>query len=129
MNTLTKKEKGFADDYIDTGNGTKSALKNYDTEDISTAGVIAYENLRKPKIQKYLIDNAEGAISRIVELSIGAKNETVKLNANKDIADRGGFKPVDKSQTVNINLTKSIDPTDETILNSLKTIQDKLENE
>lgn len=47
---LTKKEKGFVKDYLETGNGTQSALKNYDTEDENTAAVIASENLRKPKI-------------------------------------------------------------------------------
>lgn len=48
---LTKKEKGFVKDYIKTGNGTQSALNNYDTESENVAGVIAYENIRKPKIQ------------------------------------------------------------------------------
>lgn len=47
---LTKKERGFVKDYIKTGNGTQSALKNYDTVDYSTAGNIASENLNKPKI-------------------------------------------------------------------------------
>lgn len=47
---LTKKEKKFVAAYADTGNGTQAALKVYDTSDPNTAGVIAYENLRKPKI-------------------------------------------------------------------------------
>lgn len=51
---LTKKEKGFIKDYIRTGNGVESALNNYDTEDYSTAGNIASENLKKPKIQNEL---------------------------------------------------------------------------
>lgn len=49
---LTKKEKDFAKEYAKTGNGVQSALKTYDTEDYSTAGVIAHDNLKKPKIQK-----------------------------------------------------------------------------
>ena len=51
---LTKKKRGFAKDYIETGNGVKSALANYNTQDYSTAGVIAHENLKKPKIIKVL---------------------------------------------------------------------------
>lgn len=47
---LTKKQTGFVKDYIATGNGTQSALKNYDTKDYKTAGVIAVENLAKPSI-------------------------------------------------------------------------------
>lgn len=51
---LTKKEHGFVKDYLETGNGTQAALKNYDTEDPNTAGVIAHENLRKPKIARLI---------------------------------------------------------------------------
>lgn len=51
---LTFKEKGFVKDYAKTGNGVKAALKNYDTEDYSTAGNIASENLKKPRIQNAL---------------------------------------------------------------------------
>jgi phage terminase small subunit len=47
---LTKKQKGFVKDYIETGNGTQAALNNYDTIDYSTAGNIASDNLRKPKV-------------------------------------------------------------------------------
>jgi len=97
MDELTKKQAGFVADYLDTGNGVQSALKNYDTTDYSTAGVIAFENLKKPKILKAIEDAAEGAFSRVVDLSISAENETVKLNANKDILDRAGFKPVERS--------------------------------
>lgn len=51
---LTKKQKGFVKDYIKTGNGTLSALKNYDTKDENVAGAIASENLRKPKIEEVI---------------------------------------------------------------------------
>jgi len=47
---LTKKQRGFVDDYIETENGTQSALKNYDTDDYKTASVIATENLDKPSV-------------------------------------------------------------------------------
>lgn len=90
---LTKKQKAFADEVIETGNGTQSALKTYDTEDYSTAGMIASENLKKPKIIEYIESHAPGAMLRIVEISKTAKNEAVKLSANKDIVDRAGFQP------------------------------------
>ncbi len=50
MTGLSKKEKGFVKDFVETGNGVQSALNNYDTESYSTAGVIAHDNLKKPKI-------------------------------------------------------------------------------
>ena len=47
---LTKKEKGFVKAIVKGSNGVEAALANYDTESYSTAGVIASENLKKPKI-------------------------------------------------------------------------------
>ncbi len=103
MSELTPKQEGFVKDYLDTGNATEAAERNYDiktegkTEEQveNTAASIGSQNLRKIKIQQKIQDAVEDAISRIVELSISAENETVRLNANKDIADRGGFKPVE----------------------------------
>jgi len=93
---LTKKQKEFADDFKETGNATQSAKKVYNPKNDNTAGAIGSENLSKPKIQQYLENTAEEAVVRIEVLSKKAKNETVRLNANKDLADRGGLKPVDK---------------------------------
>lgn len=53
---LTRKEEGFVNDYVATGNGTQSALKNYDTDDYKTASVIASENLDKPRIQRAIAE-------------------------------------------------------------------------
>lgn len=47
---LTHKEKGFVKDIVKGKTGTQAALNNYDTESYGTAGVIAHENLKKPKI-------------------------------------------------------------------------------
>jgi len=98
MTKLTKKERDFAVDYIDTGNGTKSALKVYDTKDPNTAGVIAHGNLRKPKILAFLSRIATDAVSRMEELSKSATSEAVRYAANKDILDRAGFQPTQKIQ-------------------------------
>lgn len=54
---LTKKQKDFADSYIETGNGRQSALKAYDCGE-NTAGVIAHENLKKDNVQEYLKQQA-----------------------------------------------------------------------
>lgn len=101
---LTKKEKKFANKFIDTGNGTQSALEVYDTESENTAAVIAHRTLRKDKIQEYIADHAEKAESKIFQLSQKAKSEMVSLVASKDIMDRAGFKPVDRSESKSVNL-------------------------
>lgn len=111
MKRLTKKEKGFADSFLETGNGTRAALENYDTALDNTAAVIATRTLRKAKVQEYLEKHAVGASSRIVKMSKTAKVEAVKLNANKDIMDRAGFKPIEKSEnkSVRMNIEVKID--------------------
>lgn len=103
---LTKKEKNFAKEYLELGNGTQAALKTYDTANENVAAAIASENLRKQKIIDYLSSKAERAAIRVEELAENAENETVKLNANKDILDRAGFKPKEDStpQTQNIQI-------------------------
>ena len=106
---LTKKEKGFADDYIETGNGVQSALEHYDTDDYSTAGAIASQNLKKLKIQNYIQQHAEAAESMIYSLSQNAQAENVRLGASKDILDRAGFKPIEQSININLNQEQTPD--------------------
>lgn len=59
LQKLTKKQRGFVKDYVETGNGQISALRNYDTEDENTARAIASENLTKPNIQNAIMSIAE----------------------------------------------------------------------
>lgn len=108
---LTKKEKGFVRDYLETGHGTQSVLNNYDTTDENVAGSIASQNLKKLRIQEALQSHAEPAESMIFNLSQNAEAEAVRLNASKDIMDRAGYKPVEKSQSINVNV--ELEATDE----------------
>jgi phage terminase small subunit len=118
---LTKKEKGFANDYIETGNGTQAALGNYDTKLESSAAVIATRLLRKVKIQNYLADKAEDAASMVYELSQNGEAEVIRLNASRDILDRTGFKPVEKSLNVNVEIESE---TSEDIKNLAKSLNE-----
>ncbi len=104
---LTKKQRGFVKDYLDTGNGTQAALKNYDTTDPKTAGVIAVENLAKPSVREALESHAPDAEAMIYSLAKSAENEGVRLNASKDILDRTGYGAIVKTQNtqVNVNIT------------------------
>lgn len=53
---LSFKEKGFVADIAKGKTGVQAALDNYDTNDYNTAGAIASENLKKPKIIAALAD-------------------------------------------------------------------------
>ena len=123
MQELTKKEKEFADEYLETGHKTKSAIKAYDIgskggskdkEHIEkTASAIAAENLGKPRVIQYLEDNSEKAVLNIIELGDQRVNLPVALGANKDILDRAGYKPIDKSQSVVVNVSVNDEYLDE----------------
>ena len=41
---------------------------------------------------------APAAVYQLAGLSKGAKSEYVQLEASKDLLDRAGFKPIDRSQ-------------------------------
>jgi len=97
---LTKKEKGFVDDWLELGNATKAALRNYDTKHYSVAGAIGCENLKKQKIIDYIESQSAGAALRMNELAKNAKTEQVRFAANKDLLDRAGHKPKE-----NVDLT------------------------
>lgn len=120
---LTKKEKGFAKDFMDTGNGTKAILNNYDTDNYDTASVMASQNLRKLRIQEYIATHAEEAESMIYKLSQTSEQDMVRLNASKDIMDRAGFKPTEKSETRNLNVEVKLENKD------LEVIREKYEEE
>lgn len=47
---MTLKQKAFVKKYLETGNGTQSALDVYNTDNPDVAANIASENLRKPKV-------------------------------------------------------------------------------
>lgn len=105
--TATKKQKGFARDYVETGNGTQAALKNYDTSSSNTAKAIASENLTKPNVRALIDDFAEKATRNIQTLAENAENEAVRLKANIDQVDRAGYKPVEKTINVNVEIEAS----------------------
>jgi len=94
---LTPKQKKFADKYLETGNGTKSALAAYDTEDYQTAASIAEENLKKPEIIVYLDKHVEMAKSVITEIAQNKDNKpSDRISAAKDILDRTVGKPKER---------------------------------
>lgn len=100
MEDLTKKQLGFANDYLDTGNATQAVLNNYDVKSkdpLNVAGAIGSENLTKPKVIAYLESKAEEVASNMYRLALYAESEQVQVSAGKDVLDRAGFKPIERS--------------------------------
>lgn len=51
------------------------------------------------KQKAMIVDAVPGVIAQIIEMAQGAESEAVRLNACKDLMDRAGFKPIDKTET------------------------------
>ena len=90
--TLTVREKRFADRVLEGKSQTQAATEAYgyplDGSRRSAASTIGSLNMKKERVIRYLSEQGHGAATRIVQMSKNAKNEAVKLNANKDILDR-----------------------------------------
>lgn len=116
-NKLTKKQRGFIKDYVQTGNGTQSALKNYDTDDYKTAGVIAVENLAKPRILAELESlgfNENGAKKVVEEIMYNPMvDANARLKATDQVFKVHGSYAAEKTQSVNINLEGKLNTSDE----------------
>lgn len=107
---LTKKQRDFVNEYVDTGNGTESALAAYDTQDPEVAKVIASQNLTKPQIQEELkalgfdSNNAKRVIGEILNKENAEDKDRLKAGelVLKTNGDLGGEKtPTVQHNTIN----------------------------
>lgn len=84
---LTKKQKGFVNDFVIDENGTKAALNNYDTDKPVVAANIASENLTKPYIVEAIENKRMSLREALIEQGITEKRIAEKidvlLNAEK----------------------------------------------
>lgn len=102
---LTKKQKDFANEYLETGIGNLAVKKaKYKVSTDESARAIASQNLTKPNVKEYLESHAPQAAIRIKELSDQDENLPVALGASKDILDRAGYKPVEKTESLHLHL-------------------------
>ena len=117
---LTNKQKCLVDTIVASGCSIKVAAAKSGYADGESGRVTASKTLRLPHVQEYMQQvvrqsigiNATIASKRVLDLAQSAKSEYVQLEASKDILDRAGYKPVEKSMTmlqgnisVNIDLT------------------------
>lgn len=94
-NTLTEKERMFADEYIKTTNATQSAIKAGYAE--NSASVTGSKMLRKPKVRQYIdavmnkrskntIATADEVLEYLTKVMKGEEKDAFGLDAS--IADR-----------------------------------------
>ena len=113
---ITKKQKLLIDTIVATGCSITKASKIAGYSEGESGRVTASKTLRLPHIQEYMQQriresiglNATIASKKVLDLSTSAKSEYVQLEASKDILDRAGYKPIDKSMHLvsgDINVT------------------------
>ena len=94
-NTLTKKERIFADEYIKTANATQSAIKAGYAE--NSASVTGSKMLRKPKVRQYIdavmnerskntIATADEVLEYLTRVMFGEEKDAFGLDVS--VADR-----------------------------------------
>ena len=102
----TLKQRKFAKSYLENGgNATRAVIDaGYNVMNYDVASMLGSENIRKQKVWAMIQGYAPNSLDNINILANKAKNESVRLQANKDILDRAGFMPVHKSETKQINI-------------------------
>jgi phage terminase small subunit len=102
---ITKKQRLLVDTIVANGCSVKKASEVAGYAKGESGRVTASKTLRLPHIQEYMQQriresiglNATIASKKVLDLSTSAKSEYVQLEASKDILDRAGYKPIDKS--------------------------------
>ena len=125
---LTMKEKGFVNSYTDIdsketfGNGVQSVMKNYNVKNENTAGVMAHELLRNPKVlsvvqgrilKKEELQDKLGSLVEKLERSIGdeitAENipivNQLGINIERNAKLNGDL--IEKTLNLNVNVDRS----------------------
>jgi phage terminase small subunit len=102
---LTEKQTALVDTLVADGCTVREAAGKAGYAEGESGRVSASKALRQPHVQQYMMQrvtetlglNATVAASKLLNLAKGAKSEYVQLEASKDILDRAGFKPVERS--------------------------------
>jgi len=103
---LTQRQTALVDTLVANGCTIKVAAAEAGYSAGEAGRVSASKALRQPHVQQYMMQrvseqlglNATTAAVRVMNLATGARSEYVQLEAAKDILDRAGYKPIDRSQ-------------------------------
>tara|TARA_R100000231_G_scaffold125946_1_gene96448 strand:- start:404 stop:781 length:378 start_codon:yes stop_codon:yes gene_type:complete len=102
----TRRQRLLVEAFVANGGNLTRAAHEAGYADGNSGRVSAYKAMKTPHVQQYLMQamseafgmQAAKALGKISQLSGNAKSEYVQLEASKDLLDRAGFKPIDRSQ-------------------------------
>lgn len=106
IRSLTVKQKALVEAYVANGGNLTAAANEAGYAEGKAARVTAWKTMKVAHVQLYLMQvtaeafatHAAMAVHKVASLAKGARSEYVQLEASKDILDRAGFKPIDRSQ-------------------------------
>jgi|TARA_R100001530_G_scaffold97723_1_gene67940 phage terminase small subunit len=103
---MTDKQDQFIENYVLTGNATKSAIASgYSERTAKVKGSQLKAQLRNEILeatQKVLADKIPEGLNWLTELAREAESESVRLGAIKDLLDRAGLKPIERIETTTV---------------------------
>ena len=103
---LTRRQIALVDAYVANGGNVTQAAKEAGYAEGDSGRVSAQRALKTAHVKQHMMQvvvdefskHAPMALGQLAGLSKRAKSEYVQLEASKDLLDRAGFKPVDRSQ-------------------------------
>jgi len=103
---LTAKQTALVDTLVATGCNIQTAAETAGYAKGESGRVSGTKALKLPHVQQYMMQRmneqfgvaATAAGAQLRKLMTGAKSEYVQLEAAKDLLDRAGYKPIDRSQ-------------------------------
>ena len=103
---LTVKQTALVDTIVANGCSITEAATQAGYAKGESGRVSASKALKLPHVQQYMMQrmgeefglSATVAAGQLRRLVTGAKSEYVQLEAAKDLLDRAGYKPIDRSQ-------------------------------
>jgi phage terminase small subunit len=102
----TDKQEKFIEHYCRTGNATQSAIyAGYSEKGAVQAGhrlKRQFSDQIQERIKRMVQDMVPASLSAIQALIDQGESESVRLAAAKDVLDRAGLKPVEKTEVTNI---------------------------
>ena len=103
---LTDKQAALVDIMVSKGLPPAKAAVEAGYAKGKSGYVSAYKALKTAHVQQYMMEvvakefsrHAPAAVHQLAGLAKKAKSEYVQLEASKDLLDRAGYKPIDRSQ-------------------------------
>lgn len=102
----TEKQDKFIEHYCRTGNATQSAIyAGYSAKGAVQSGhrlKKQFNDQIQERVKRMVQDMVPASLSAIQALIDQGESESVRLAAAKDVLDRAGLKPVEKTEVTNI---------------------------